>query len=72
VSAGFGPGSFRPVTGLGGVRAFAGLGCGGGCGCQQKGMGSMAELVKNPVFLSVALIALVGGYVVIRETVRWW
>ena len=69
------PGSHRPVTGLGGVRAFAGLGCGGNCGCgcqEQKGMGGMAELVKSPVFLGVMLIAIVGGYVIVRETVRWW
>lgn len=68
-TSGFHPGSFRPVSGLGGVRAVSGL----GCGCQQqKGMGTMAEVVKSPVFLLVAGIVLVGGYVVIRETVRWW
>ena len=68
MSSGFHPGSFRPVSGLGGVRAVSGL----GCGCQQQqGLGSsVAELMTSPVFLTIAGVVVVGGGIIIWELVR--
>ena len=70
MSPGFHARSFAPVGGLGGVRALAGLGCGGACACQNQATGSVMDVVKSPLFVLVAGVVLVGGYVLVREALR--
>ena len=66
------PGSHRPVSGLGQVRALAGLGCAGACACQQQnGTSGVMDVVKSPVFVLVAGVVVVGAFILIREAARW-
>lgn len=65
------PAGARPASGLGGVRAFAGLGAAGSCGCSKANDGlGLTELVKSPVFLGIAGILLVAGVVFAVEANR--
>lgn len=55
----------RPVSGLAGVRALAGTGC--GCG---KPVGGIIDTVTSPLFVFVASTALVAVYIIAREAIR--
>lgn len=67
-------GSYYDVpAGLGGVRVLAGLGCGGGCSCAKNsadGLGTVLDFVKSPIGIGIALGAMVGVFILIRESVR--
>jgi len=71
VRAALAPASYRPASGLGGVRAFAGLGCGGACACSQanstEGLGSILD---NPLFWGVTATVLIGSVIVWWEAIR--
>ena len=72
MSPGFHSRSFAPVSGLGGVRALAGLGCGCASNPSQpaSGVGTVMDVVKSPLGIGIiALVALVG-YVLVREAIR--
>lgn len=71
MSSGFHPGSFRPVSGLAGVRAISGLGL--TCGCQARtpnAVDGVVDFVKSPLGFGLAALLLVGSIVVIREVWR--
>ena len=62
--------AFVPSSGLGGVRALAGL----GCGCEKSsssGVGSLLEFAtERPLLAGLLLTVLVGGVIVVVEAVR--